>query len=138
MANIHFIIYGCAILLCIKGTLSKGAVDLQLHDTYFVIARGHLLWFAAIVYALMGLLYQISGEWSGISRSIAQCNTGLIVGTTMLLLFALRTTEPSSIREYVPMAANRSTLLIMLLITSVTIITHIGFIILSLWKIAKA
>lgn len=138
MANIHYIIYGCAVFLCIKGLVSKGAVDLQLHDTYFVIAREHLLCFAAIVYALMGLVYQLSGEWSGVSQIIAQVNTGLVVGTSMLLLFALHTTEPSSIREYVPMAANRSTLLITLLITSITIITHIGFILLSLWKIAKA
>lgn len=60
---------------------------MQLHDTYFVSAQWHVLVFMSLFYALLGLLYQYSGEWRGVSKVLALSELiAILLITTGLIL----------------------------------------------------
>lgn len=77
-------------------TINKN-LDIQLHDTYFVISNFHLGIFFGLTFGLIGLGYWNINKMNGdLLKSLSWIHVGLTIGGTLLILIFTSAADANS------------------------------------------
>ena len=70
--------------IIIYAILGNSAIDVQMHDTYFVVSFAHFFAFLATIYAVFGFIY-----WSFRGKALIPLLTGFHIILSLIPLFSI-------------------------------------------------
>lgn len=126
----HFIFWGAIIILLItnfikKSELEGSVLDINIHDTYFVVAHSHATYMACFFLAFIGLIYFTLNIFKLVLRTwLTIAHTLITVVGTLFLMYPISLIPMKQYEGFPTMPADLNTeiILVLLLIAAVQIL----------------
>ena len=120
----HIVFLVFALITFILGFNANGGIDINIHDTYYVMSNYHFATLISILFGIIGLIYWIVKKVNGnLSKSLNLIHVALTFGGIFLILI-LNEFFRKSIMEY---DFNENLTLVIYLISAVVIFGQIIF-----------
>ena len=120
----HIVFLVFAVITFILGFNANGGIDINIHDTYFVMSNYHFATLISILFGIIGLIYWIVKKVNGnLSKRLNLIHVALTFGGIFLILI-LNEFFRKSIMEY---DFNENLTLVIYLISAVVIFGQIIF-----------
>tara|TARA_R110002072_G_scaffold72354_5_gene173061 strand:+ start:14578 stop:15009 length:432 start_codon:yes stop_codon:yes gene_type:complete len=120
----HIVFLVFAIITFILGFNANGGIDINIHDTYFVMSNYHFATMISILFGIIGLIYWIVKKVNGnLSKRLNLIHFALTFGGIFLILI-LNEFFRKSIMEY---DFNENLTMVIYLISAIVIIGQIIF-----------
>jgi heme/copper-type cytochrome/quinol oxidase subunit 1 len=120
----HIVFLVFALITFILGFNANGGIDINIHDTYFVMSNYHFATLISILFGIIGLIYWIAKKVNGkLSERLNLIHVALTFGGILLILI-LNEFFRKSIMEY---DFNENLTMVIYLITAVVIFGQIIF-----------
>ena len=120
----HIVYFVFAIIAFILGFNANGGIDINIHDTYFVISNYHFATLISIIFGIIGLIYWIVKKMNGnLSKRLNLIHVTLTFGGIFLILI-LNEFFRKSIMEY---DFNENLTMVIYLISAIVIFGQIVF-----------
>lgn len=120
----HIVFLVFAVITFILGFNANGGIDINIHDTYFVMSNYHFATLISILFGIIGLIYWIVKKVNGnLSKRLNLIHVALTFGGIFLILI-LNEFFRKSIMEY---DFNENLTMVIYLISAVVIFGQIIF-----------
>ncbi|WP_179320903.1 cbb3-type cytochrome c oxidase subunit I [Winogradskyella helgolandensis] len=120
----HIIFLVFAVITFILGFNANGGIDINIHDTYYVISNYHFATLISIIFGIIGLIYWIVKKVNGnLSKRLNLVHVTLTFGGIFLILI-LNEFFRKSIMEY---DFNENLTMVIYLISAIVIFGQIIF-----------
>ncbi len=120
----HIIFLVFAVITFILGFNANGGIDINIHDTYYVISNYHFATLISILFGIIGLIYWIVKKMNGnLSNRLNLIHVALTFGGIFIILI-LNEFFRKSIMEY---NFNENLTMVIYLISSIVVFGQIIF-----------